>query len=155
MSQLPIFLSVIVVVRNMGGRLREMVDAFTVAIAGAVADYALIIVDNGSRDESIAVLRRLTGPGGPPNLQVFALTKEVDVDSAISAGLENALGDFVAVVDPLSDDVAFLPEMLEQVVSGTDVVFAENTRKPRQTLAYRLCYGLFNAIYEPVNGIDL
>jgi hypothetical protein len=155
MSQLPIFLSVIVVVRNMSERLAEMVDAFTAAIAGTVADYELIIVDNGSRDDSLAVLRRLTGPGAVPNLEVFALTKEVDVDSAVSAGLENALGDFVAIVDPLSDDVTFLPEMLERVVSGVDVVFAENTRKPHQTAAYRLCYGLFNAIYERVNGIDL
>src|SRR4051794_40047194 len=155
MSQLPIFLSVIVVVRNLSGRLAEIVDAFTEAIAGAVADYELIIVDNGSRDDSLAVLRRLTGPGGLPNVEVFALTKEVDVDSAISAGLENALGDFVAVVDPLFDDVTFLPEMLERGLGGIDVVFAENTRKPHQTVAYRLCYGLFNAINERVNGIDL
>jgi hypothetical protein len=155
MSKLPIFLSVIVVVRNMGQELAELARAFTAGLARAVADYELIFVDNGSNDDSIAVFQSLTGPGGLPNLEVYALTKEVEVDTAISAGLQNALGDFVAVIDPLSDDVTFLPEMLEKVVSGVDVVFAENTRKSHQTLAYRLCYGLFNSIYQRVNGVDL
>jgi hypothetical protein len=155
MSELPIFLSLIVVVKNMGAELSEMVHAFTAAIAGAVSDYELIIVDNGSHDDSVAILQRLTRPSGLPNLEVYALTKEVDVDTAISAGLENALGDFVAVIDPLCDDVTFLPEMLEHMVGGLDVVFAENTRKPHQSLGYRLCYGLFNAIYQRVNGVDL
>jgi hypothetical protein len=47
-------------------------------------------------------------------LQVYALTKEVSADTAAWVGLENALGDFVAVLDPLTDDITFIPEMLEK-----------------------------------------
>jgi hypothetical protein len=70
-------------------------------------------------------------------------------------GLENALGDFVAVIDPLLDDIDFLPEMLDKAVRGADVVFANNQQKPRQGLAYRFAYGAFNYLYKLFNGIHL
>ena len=90
----------------------------------------MIIIDNASNDESIRVLRNLTGQAGYPNLQVFALTKAVDDDTASWVGLENALGDFVAIVDPLLDDIAILPEMLNRATTGVDVVFANNQQNP-------------------------
>ena len=88
-------------------------------------------------------------------MQVYALTKEVDTDTASWVGLENALGDFVAVIDPLADDIAFLPEMLDQAVRGADVVFANNEQKPDQSVTYRIAYAVFNVLYKWLNGIHL
>src|SRR6185369_2777108 len=87
-------------------------------LASYASDYELIVVDNASEDASVSVLKTLTGQQGLPNLQVYALTKEVSSDTAAWVGLENALGDFVTVIDPLSDDIAFLPQMLEKAVNG-------------------------------------
>ena len=115
----------------------------------------MIILDNASEDDSVAVLKHLSKEGGLPNLQVYALTKEVDWDTASWVGLENALGDFVAVIDPASDSIDFLPKLLEQVSDGADVVFAANQQKPEQKWTYRACYAVFNSIYQRFNGIDL
>jgi hypothetical protein len=101
------------------------------------------------------VLKTLTREDGLPNLQIYALTKEVDADTASWVGLENALGDFVAVIDPLADDIEFLPEMLEKAVSGADVVFANNEIKAAQTFPYRVSYAVFNGLYKRFNGIHL
>jgi len=124
-------------------------------MADLVSDYELIVVDNASDDDSVAVLKRLAGEQGLPNLQVYALTKEVDSDTASWVGLENALGDFVAVVDPLMDDIGFLPTMLDKAASGADVVFASNLQKPTQSWAYKTCLGAFNALYKWSNGVHL
>jgi hypothetical protein len=97
----------------------------------------------------------LAGESGIPNLQIYALTKEVDTDTASWVGLENALGDFIAVIDPLTDDIEFLPEMLNNVVSGADVVFANNRQKSPQSLAYRISYAVFNVLYKRFTGINL
>ena len=112
-------------------------------------------MDNASDDASISVLKKLTGQLGYPNVQVYALTKEVDGDTASWAGLENALGDFVALIDPMLDDIGFLPEMLDKAVTGVDVVFANNQQKPRQSFAYRVAYAAFNFLYKSFNGINL
>lgn len=151
----PVFLSVVFVFRNQSGYVESILKDAVSLLSSAVSDFEIIVVDNASEDESVTLLRHLTGEQGLPNLQVYALTKEVDIDSASWVGLENALGDFVAVIDPLVDDIAFLPEMLDKAVSGADVVFANNSQKPVQSLAYRGAYALFNRLYKSFNGIHL
>ena len=41
-------------------------------IVALVSDYDIIIVDNASDDDSIFVLKTLTGGGGLPNLQIYS-----------------------------------------------------------------------------------
>lgn len=155
MAFYPVFLSVVFVVRNQSTQLRDILRTASQQVAAYASDYELIIVDNASDDESVSVLKSLTAQQGLPNLQVYALTKEVSSDTAAWVGLENALGDFVAVIDPLSDDISFLPQMLDKAFSGADVVFANNLQKPRQSVPYRLANSAFHALYKSFNGIHL
>lgn len=155
MAFFPCFLSVVFVVRNQSESLEGILFNASSVIASIVTDYELIIVDNASVDDSITVLKRLTGEHGFANLQVYALTKEVDADTASWVGLENALGDFVAVIDPTTDDIQFMPNMLEQAISGADVVFVSNQQRCVQSFAYRCAYTLFHMFYRWFNGIHL
>lgn len=155
MAFYPVFLSVVYVVRNQSHQLESIIQSASEKLSLIVSDYELIIVDNASDDESVTILKNLTGQSGYPNLQVYALTKEVDSDTSSWVGLENALGDFVAVIDPLLDDIGFLPEMLDKAVSGADVVFANNQQKPHQSLSYQAAYAAFNFLYKSFNGIHL
>lgn len=155
MEFFPVFLSVVMVVRNQAESLDRILSSAAKILPSMVSDWELIIVDNASDDESISTLKNLTTESGLPNLQVYALTKEVDADTASWVGLENALGDFVAVIDPLSDDIGFMPEMLNSAVTGADVVFANNQQKSAQSFAYRGAYAVFNYLYETFNGIHL
>ncbi|MFC4624272.1 glycosyltransferase [Daeguia caeni] len=155
MDPFSLFLSVVYVVRNQGSQLNSLIQNTTETLSSLVSDYELIIVDNASDDNSVEILKNLASQSGYPNLQVYALTKTVDNDTACWAGVENALGDFVAVVDPLLDDINFLPEMLCKAVSGVDVVFANNLQKPQQSFAYRVANSAFNLLYKSFNGIHL
>lgn len=155
MNVLPVFLSVVFVVRNHSNNIEQILSNAATEISSRVSDYELIVVDNASDDDSLLRLKALTGADGLPNLQVYALTKEVDDDTAAWVGLENALGDFVAVIDPLNDDISFLPEMLYKAVSGADVVFANNEQKSAQSFAYRGAFAIFNLLYKQLNGIHL
>jgi polyisoprenyl-phosphate glycosyltransferase len=151
----PLFLSLVLVVRNQAAHLEALLADATATLSTLVTDYELVVVDNASDDTSVATLKRLAGEDGLPNLQVYALTKEVDTDTAFWVGLENALGDYVAVADPLLEDIGFLPAMLESATTGADVVFAMNERRPGQTLAYRAAQHLFNRLYKTFNRLDL
>ncbi len=154
-SEFSIFLSVVLVLRNQASRINEIISETTAVIADLVSDYELIIVNNASDDGSLTVLKDLTSERGLPNLQVYALTKEVDDNTASWVGVENALGDFVAVIDPLVDDIRFLPEMLDKATAGADVVLTTNLAKPVQGWAYRSAYAVFNHLYQFFNDIDL
>lgn len=151
----PGFLSVVFLFRNQSESLEQTLVQAASVIAALASDHELIIVDNASEDDSVAVLKRLTGEDGLANLQVYALTQEVDADTASWVGLENALGDVVVVIDPLNDDIAFIPRMIEQAIAGADVVFANNAQKPAQSLAYRCAFAVFHWLYKRFNGIHL
>ena len=155
MAFFPIFLSVVFVVRNESARLEKMLTDAQSCVSQLVSDYELIIVDNASDDDSVLVMKRLTGERGLANLQVYALTKQVESATANWVGLENALGDFVAVIDPFADDIAFLPQMLEKAVSGAEVVFATNTAREAGTVPYRAANTVFNWLYRVFNGVHL
>jgi len=155
MNFFPIFLTIVFVVRNQEEKLEAYLRTAVAQLSGLVSDYEIVVVDNSSEDGSVALLKRLTREDGLPNLQVYALTKEIDSDTASWVGLENALGDFVAVIDPLEDDIGFLPQMLDKAASGADVVFARNSQMPKRSLSYRLANAAFNRLYKHINGVHL
>jgi glycosyltransferase involved in cell wall biosynthesis len=155
MAHHPIFLSIVLVLRNQSSQLFDILGDVQEKVADWVSDYEIIVVDNASDDESISTLKKLTQADGLPNLQVYALTKEVDVDTASWVGLECALGDFVAVYDPFSEDLDVLPEMLSKAVKGADVVFAKNEARPRRSWSYSMASFIFHGLYRSFNGIDL
>ena len=153
MAQFPIFLSIVITTKNDENTLRKKLEHISKNLKELVSDYELIIIDNGSTDKSLHLLKDLTSLNGLPNLQVYALTKEADCDSAAWVGLENALGDFVVVFDPNEDDLSILPNMLKKAVSGSEVVFARNQISSKQSISYSIANGLFNFLYKRFSGI--
>ena len=155
MKFFPIFLSIVYVIRNQENEIEEILKAATAQLSALVCDYELIIVDNASTDHTVARLRRLIAHASIPNVQVYSLIKEVDTDTACWVGLENALGDYMGVLDPLKDDISFLPEMLTQTSSGAEVVFAKNIEKPREGFFYAAAHAVFNQLFKIFSGIHL
>lgn len=155
MKNFSMFLTLVLTAKNNESDIEGTLISAIKHLSALVSDYELVVVDNASSDNSVELLKSLTSADGLPNLQVYALTKEVDADTAAWVGLENALGDFVVVFDPAVDDLSVLPEMLEKAVSGSDVVFANNKVKPKQTIGYSIANGLFNFMYKRFNGINL
>jgi len=151
----PLFLSVVINVRNQEHELEKILAIASDCLQSLVCEYELIVVDNASDDNSINILRVLTGEGGIPNLQIYALTREIDSDAVAWMGLENALGDIVAVLNPAIDDITFLPEMLGKAVAGADVVFANNELRKKYGFIYEFANSIFNWLYRRCNGIDL
>lgn len=137
-------LSVVTVVEDGGPDLVPRLRALAARIADLAAEHEIIVVDNASRDGTIEALAGLTrGPDCVPNLQAFALVRAVDVDTAAFAGIDNAIGDFVFIVDLERDDPSMLAPMLEAGTTGSDVVFAENTSRPDEPWSHRALSALY------------
>lgn len=147
------FLSVVVVVRDADAHLTQDLTVLVATLQPLVADYEIVVVDNASRDDTVGRLRALTQEDGLPNLQVLALTSPVDADTAVWVGLDNAIGDFVAVYDPAHDAADALAAMLEHARAGAEVVFAINDARPTDGALYRLFGGAFALLYALFHGV--
>ncbi len=117
-----------------------------------------LFVDDGSRDETMRVVKELNARD--PRVHYVSFSRNFGKEAAIYAGLENAAGDYVAILDAdLQDPPSLLPEMLEAVEKeGYDCVGSRRvTRKgepPIRSFFARCFYKLMGKISssEVVDG---
>src|SRR5437899_11693518 len=93
-------LSVIVPVRNEAPSLKELHREVTQTLAGWGRSYELIIVDDGSTDESFEILARLQAVD--PRLRVIRFRRHFGQTAAFAAGVDHARG---RVVVPSEGDL--------------------------------------------------
>lgn len=156
MSKNPIFLSMVLVTKESSEGIEGIIQSCFQILDSLSEEFEIIIVDNGSKDETLSRLRLITqSETSPPNLHVYALSQEVDVDSAIWAGVENALGDYVVITDLESLNVDILGDMVSKAIQGNDVVFARNRIPEKQSAAFTLAAKAYNSLYKFFTKIDL
>lgn len=100
-------------------------DAFASEVIKTLANtythYELVVVDNGAPAAQIGALRKLMKD--VPCIRVLRLSKVFPYDSAVFAGIENAIGDYVAIIQPGEDPIDEIPQLFAPIVSGEfDVV---------------------------------
>jgi hypothetical protein len=155
MTQRGMLISVLIVVRNDKLRIGVWLEELSLQLAQIVDDYEIIVLDNASNDGTLLELERLTSAGGLPNIQCYALTKQVDYDTACWAGISSSLGDFVAVIQPSALASQVLAELVRVAMTGAEVVLAINTSPLPEGLLYRFCQRCFTAICKSLIGVDL
>ena len=117
-------LSVVVPVFNESGNLPELHRRLTEVISGLGAPGEIVYVDDGSTDQSVAIVEGWLHPPGPAVVLV-KLSRNFGMEIAMSAGIDHARGDNVALMHAdLQDPPELLPEMLAAVAAGADVAYA-------------------------------
>ncbi|MGY2896927.1 hypothetical protein [Deinococcus sp. UYEF24] len=153
-TRLP-FLSVVVIVQNRSHDLEHDLRRIRQVCQPRVSALQLLVVENGSKDGSVAQLRQLTLPGRTANVQVLALGTSVDFDTAAWVGLDRAIGDFAVVVAPGSDELGALGQIIDAAGCNTDVVYAHAALGAGESTLYRLLIHSFYLLYRWSAGVDL
>jgi len=79
--------------------------------------FEFIFVDDGSKDNTLKILRQLASQDG--RVHYISFSRNFGKESAMLAGLRNASGQFTVIMDiDLQDPPSLIPQMLEAVVSG-------------------------------------
>ena len=124
-------------------------------VAEALGDtsYELILVDDGSTDETWKVINELHGAS--PAVRGVRLRKNFGKAMALSAGFERARADIVITMDAdLQDDPADVPRMVEKIEQGFDVVVGWKVER-RDPLNRRMFSKIFNGTVGLVSGVRL
>jgi dolichol-phosphate mannosyltransferase len=151
-ERVPTLISVVAPVYNE----EELIDAFVERAIAAVAayDFELVLVNDGSADSTPQLLDRLAERD--PRVRVVHLSRNFGHQAALTAGLEHALGDVVAMIDAdLQDPPELIPEMVQRWQEGADVVYAVRRQREGET-AFKLgTASLFYKLFRKLAQVDL
>lgn len=117
-------------------------------LPGVEIEY--LFIDDGSSDKTLEVLRSLHKKDA--RVRYVSFSRNFGKEAAIYAGLQNATGDYVAILDAdLQDPPSLLPEMLQAIEEeGYDCVGScRMTRKgepPIRSFFARMFYRIMNKI---------
>lgn len=126
-------LSVVVPCYNEEGSIRELYKRTKAACEAApVKSYEIILVNDGSKDETLSIMREMTRR--EKNLVAVDLSRNHGHQLALSAGLHQAKGDYILVLDAdLQDPPELLTPMLERARAGVDVVYGQRKIRKGET----------------------
>jgi dolichol-phosphate mannosyltransferase len=136
-------LSVVVPARNEAANLRELVPEIAAAVAGLA--HEIIIVDDGSSDDTPAVLDRLARDGLA--VRRVAHGASLGQSAALMSGVLAARADIVATLDgDGQNDPRFIPELVNRLADEKVGLVAGQRVGRKDTLAKRLGSRLANRI---------
>ncbi len=114
--------SLIVPVFNEQDSITGFIDAAQTALNESRTRYEIIFVDDGSSDRTVSIV--LEKAENDPAIQLIRLSRNFGKESALSAGIDHAVGDVLVPIDvDLQDPPEVIPHFLEKWREGFDVVY--------------------------------
>ena len=132
----------------------ETVEIFLDEIQKTLKDYdsEILFINDGSSDDTLKKIKELADAN--PNVKYISFSRNFGKESAMYAGLKNASGDLVCIMDAdLQHPPSLLSEMIETITTEDyDIVAARRTTRKGEakikSFFSSLLYKIFNKISE-------
>ena len=139
---------------NEARNLAVVVPKILAALRQLSPQVELIMIDDGSHDDSASVMQGLCASHA--ELVCLRLSRNFGKESALTAGLAEARGDVVLQMDADGQHpTALLPEMLSKWKQGADVVYAVRNSRSDQSALQAGLIGLFYKLINWGNHIEI
>ena len=128
-------------------RLRGVLDPLQIG-------YELVLVDDGSRDGSGDFLLELAATSSV--VKAVRLSRNFGKEAALTAGLDQASGDAVIILDSdLQDPPELIPLMLAAFHAGSDIVCMRRRSRAGDTWGKRLSAHLFYRLLNRISHVEI
>lgn len=146
-------LSVVIPVYNESAMLPMLMDRLFTALDQINEPAEVIFVDDGSRDSTLQLLKDQKESDN--RIKILELSRNFGHQAALTAGLEHASGDFVAMMDcDLQDPPELIPDMLALLKTGNYDVVSGYREERKEGLVRRWMILLFHKIFSETSGLS-
>jgi len=147
-------LSVVIPIHNEAPALPELVGELLKTLTEWGRSFEIIVVDDGSTDESFEILARLQA--ADPHLRVIRFRRNFGQTAAFAAGFAHARGRLIVTSDgDLQNDPHDIPSMVGTLEGGFDIVCGWRKDRKDTFVSRRLPSTLANALISSVTGVHL
>jgi polyisoprenyl-phosphate glycosyltransferase len=143
----PPLVSLVVPVLNEADAIPLFLNAISTVLQPAGLEYEVLFVDDGSSDDTLAVLKQASRRDA--RVRVVSFTRNFGKEAALSAGLDFARGDVMIPIDvDLQDPPELIPAFVDRWRDGYDVVYGVRARRDADSFlkrhTSRAFYRMFN-----------
>ncbi len=147
-------LSIVVPIYNEEENVALLHKAITDVMKDLEISYELILVDDGSTDRTMEIMREIQKTD--PNLKVIKFRGNFGQSAAMAAGFEAARGETVVAMDgDLQNDPRDIPNLLKKLDEGYDVVSGWRKNRKDKLLVRKVPSRIANRLICSVTGVDL
>ena len=144
-----IYLSLVVPCFNEQDNVKLFFDEVNRVFDGKVHDYEFVFVNDGSRDKTYERLNEIYESNPESNIQVIHFSRNFGKEAAIYAGMSNAKGDYLCLIDAdLQQRPEVVLKMLEEIEadSSVDCVTAFQEDRSESKLMIKAKSGFYKVI---------
>lgn len=146
-------LSIVIPAYNEHQSLPELMEKISQSLKPHNLTYEIIVVDDGSTDDTLDVLRSLKEKYPP--LRVLSFRKNYGKSPALSVGFREARGKSIVTMDAdLQDDPAEIPNLLAKLDEGYDMVSGWKKHR-HDPLSKVIPSKIFNLVTSVFSGIRI
>ena len=116
--------------------------------------YELIFVNDGSHDKSAEILANICENDN--NVKLISFSRNFGHQTAITAGMDNAKGDAVVVIDAdLQDPPEVILKMIEKWKEGYDVVYGKRAERKGESFFKLFTARVFYRLLKSLTNVDI
>jgi glycosyltransferase involved in cell wall biosynthesis len=146
----PFKLSVVVPCYNEGGHLQDFITALKAAITPITKNYEILLINDGSKDNTRDVAFSLVQKG---NIRYLEFSRNFGKEAALMAGIDHANGDATLLIDAdFQHPLDKLPEMAQLWQSGYEMIYGVIANRQGESITKRLGTRL---LYRLLNTSDI
>ena len=144
-------ISVIVPLYNEEEVIGESYRRLTQVMSSMEEDYELLFVNDGSRDRTFELARAIVEKD--PRVALIDFSRNFGHQMAVSAGLMQARGDAVVIIDAdLQDPPELIPKMVEMWRGGAEVVYGKRASRQGETAFKKLTAFCYYRVLDALSG---
>lgn len=118
-------------------------------------DYELLLVNDGSSDGTLEKMKSLAKVNG--HVKYYSFSRNFGKEAAIYAGLSNAKGDYVVMMDAdMQDPPSLLPKMIATLEQGEyDCVATRRVTRKGEGVIRSFCARMFYKVIRKMSNINI
>ena len=119
-----------------------------------ILNYELIFINDGSKDKTLDILKEIANQD--KNVKIIDFARNFGHLVAVSAGVYNASGDVVVIIDAdLQDPPELIIDMLDKWKQGFDVVYARRKKRKGETLFKLITAKCFYKFLKSISEVNI
>lgn len=145
--------SIVVPVYQSRSSLETLVERVSKVMKEANICFEMVLVDDGSQDDSFGEIKRLASLHA--FVRGFRLSRNFGHQAALTIGLRESRGDFVAIIDDdLQDPPEVLPGFFQALYDGADVAYGIR-RGRKEGILKRFLYAAFYRVLDFLSTVNI